>query len=64
MVTYVMGPGLSGLQIGCLSYMDYFTVTLSVDETVMKDPEILMNLLEKNMEMSFEKYRTLTLLKG
>jgi hypothetical protein len=33
--------------------VDYFKITLTVDETVMKDPHTLLGLIEKNIRSCY-----------
>lgn len=44
-----MPAGHTGLGISCLSYIDYFKICIVVDDTIMKDPHVLVKLIEENM---------------
>jgi hypothetical protein len=35
---YVVPTGHTGIAFSCFSYVDYFKITCSVDDTIMKDP--------------------------
>lgn len=53
---YLVSAGHLGLAIGCLSYSKYFTITCTSDEAVLKDPFILVNLLEENYKKCLKEY--------
>ena len=38
------------MTIGAVSYIGKFRFTLNVDDSIMKDPEVLMSLIEKHLE--------------
>ena len=49
MQVYFIPAGYTGVALSCISYVDYFKITLTVDETIMKDPHVLLGLIEKNI---------------
>jgi len=46
---YIITPGHCGLAFCLLSYAGYFTITCVVDDTIHKQPEIFVKLIEKNI---------------
>lgn len=41
--------------LACISYVDYFKFTLTTDDTIMKDPQVLLDLIEKNIRHCYVK---------
>jgi hypothetical protein len=54
MVGYILPSGYTGIGISCLSYIDSFRITMSVDDSIMKDPQVLVDLIEKNLRSCFD----------
>lgn len=51
LMSYYFTPtGHTGIGMSCLSYVDYFKITLTSDDTIMSDPEVLLGLVEKNIK--------------
>lgn len=50
---YVIPARYTGLAISAISYVNYFKICLTVDDSIMKDPEILLSLVEKNLKMCY-----------
>lgn len=49
MVTYIIPSGFTGIGIACLTYLDNFRITITADDCIMKDPQTLLDLIEKNL---------------
>ena len=47
------------MAISCVSYIDYIKFTCTVDDTIMKNPDILIKIMDKNLskiiKMGFPK---------
>lgn len=43
---YFIPSGRTGMAMSCLSYVDYFKITITTDDTIMKDPQFLLDLIE------------------
>ena len=52
---YFVPSGRAGMALSALSYVDYYKITLTVDDTIMKDPQTLLDLLEKNIRSCYVK---------
>ena len=50
MQNYILPSGKTGLAFSCLSYVDYIKLNISVDEAIMKDPEVLLGFVEENLK--------------
>ena len=50
---YFIASGLTGMAMSALSYVDYFKITLTTDDTIMKDPQVLLDLIEKNIRKCY-----------
>lgn len=50
---YFVPSGHTGMALSCLSYVDYFKITLTVDDTIMQDPQTLLDLIEKNIRSCY-----------
>ena len=57
---YFVASGHTGMALSCLSYVDYFKITLTVDDTIMKDPQTLLDLVEKNIRLCYDPNSSLT----
>jgi len=53
MSIYFIPSGHTGMALSCISYVDYFKITLTVDDTIMKDPELLLGFIEKNIRSCY-----------
>jgi len=53
--TYVQTSGYCGMTVGAVSYLGNYRITVNVDETIMKDPNEIMKLLESNIEQALSK---------
>jgi cysteine synthase len=53
MQIYFIPSGHTGMALSCISYVDYFKITLTVDDTIMKDPQILLDLIEANIRSCY-----------
>ena len=53
MSIYFIPSGHTGMALSCISYVDYFKITLTVDDTIMKDPDVLLNFIEKNIRSCY-----------
>ena len=49
MQLYFIPAGYTGVALSCISYVDYFKITLTVDDSIMKDPHFLLDLIENNI---------------
>ena len=47
---YIMCAGRCGLAISCLSYGESFGLCISADEGVMKDTDVLLDLMVKGID--------------
>ncbi|CDW90218.1 diacylglycerol o-acyltransferase [Stylonychia lemnae] len=54
MFTYIIPSGYTGMALGAISYVDFFKITLTVDDAIMKDPQVLINLLEENIKKCYD----------
>ena len=52
---YIMLAGRVGLAISCLSFGDMFAICISADEAVMKDTEVLVEMMEKAIDDEIER---------
>jgi hypothetical protein len=50
MQNYIIPAGLTGIGLSSLSYADYFKIGCVVDESIMKDPQTLVDLVEANIK--------------
>lgn len=50
MQNYLISAGHCGLAFSCISHADFFKICVVVDSAVMKEPEELMKLLERNIK--------------
>lgn len=46
MTSYLIASGHTGIGFSALSYVDYFKITCLADETIIKDPQVLIDLIE------------------
>ena len=46
MQIYFVPSGHTGMALSCISYVDFFKITLTVDDTIMKKPQTLLNFIE------------------
>jgi hypothetical protein len=53
MQIYFIPAGYTGVALSCISYVDYFKITLTVDDAILKDPQNLLNLIEKNIRACY-----------
>lgn len=53
MQLYFIPAGHTGMALQCLSYVDFFKITLTVDDTIMKDPQTLLDLIEGNIRSCY-----------
>ena len=60
MHAYIVSAGKCGLAFMCMSYVDYFKITCLSDESVIKDPSILIKLIEKNLEKCMQLTKDLS----
>ena len=49
MTSYIQSPSNCGMTISCISYIDYFKITIVTDTAIMQDPHSLVQLLEENL---------------
>mmetsp|Transcript_174 Transcript_174/g.189 ORF Transcript_174/g.189 Transcript_174/m.189 type:complete len:103 (+) Transcript_174:757-1065(+) len=54
MQVYIQSSGKCGLAFSCISYVDYFKICCVSDVGIIKDPQILVDLLEKNIRDSYK----------
>jgi len=47
--SYIIPSGKTGIVISCLSYLEYFKITMITDDSIMKDPQTLVDLIEKKI---------------
>jgi len=50
MTSYIIPSGYTGMGLGAISYVDYFKITLTVDDSIMKDPKTIIDLIEENLK--------------
>jgi hypothetical protein len=55
---YFVPSGHTGMGLSCLSYVDFFKITLTVDDTIMRDPQVLLDLIEKNIRSCYNPQNT------
>ena len=53
MTSYIIPSGYTGMAFGAISYVNFFKITLTVDDSIMKDPHTLMNLMEENIKKCY-----------
>ena len=53
MISYIVPSGFTGIGIACLTYVETFRITMTTDDSIMKDPQVLMDLIEKNLISTF-----------
>ena len=46
---YLIPAGHTGLGISCISYVDNFKIACVADDSIMKDPQILVDFIEENL---------------
>jgi len=46
---YLIPGGVTGMALSLLSYVDFFKIGLVVDDTIMTDPQTLVDLIEANL---------------
>lgn len=44
--------------LACISYCDYFKITLTTDDTIMRDPQVLLDLIELNIRKCYVQQHT------
>jgi hypothetical protein len=44
-----------GIGLSCLSYVDYFKIGCLVDDSIMKDPQVLVSMIEANLRKLIEE---------
>ena len=54
---YIMCAGRCGLAISCMSYGENFLLCISADEGVMKDTDILLDLMVKGIDDEIERMK-------
>lgn len=54
---YIMCAGRCGLAISCLSYGENFCLNISADEGVMKDTDVLLDLMVKGIDDEIERMK-------
>jgi len=50
--SYIQTSGRCGLTFCVLSYVDKFRLTVNVDDSIMREPEVLVGLFEKYLDQS------------
>ena len=50
---YFVPSAHTGMGLSCMSYVDYFKITLTADDSIMKDPQTLLDLLETNIKACY-----------
>lgn len=55
MQNYMIPAGVTGIGISCLSYVDYFKIGMVVDDSIMKEPQVLVDRIENNLRLVIEK---------
>jgi hypothetical protein len=58
MFSYITPAGHTGLAFSCISYVDFFKICCTVDDSIMKDPHLLISLVEKNLRSCFDQGKT------
>lgn len=53
MQIYFIPSGHTGMALSCISYVDYFKITLTVDDTIMRDPQVLLDFIEQNIRSCY-----------
>jgi WS/DGAT C-terminal domain len=56
---YFIPAGYTGVALSCISYVDYFKITLTVDDSIMKDPQVLLDLIESSIRECYVTDETL-----
>ena len=57
---YFIPAGYVGMGLSALSYVDFFKITLTTDDSIMKDPQVLLDLIEKNIRSCYTKEPLIT----
>ena len=57
---YFVPSACTGMALSCLSYVDYFKITLTTDDTIMKDPQTLLDFIEGNIKKCYDPNNTIT----
>ena len=53
MQLYFIPAGYTGVALSCISYVDFFKITLTVDDSIMKDPKILLDFIDNNIRSCY-----------
>ena len=56
MLYYFIPSGTTGIALSCLSYVDFFKITLTVDDSIMKDPQVLLDMIETNIKKCYDPH--------
>ena len=59
MQNYIIPAGVTGIGITSLSYVDYFKIGMVVDDSIMKEPQVIVDHIEKNLRIVMEKAKKL-----
>jgi len=54
MQSYLIPGGVTGMALSLLSYIDFFKIGLVVDDTIMQDPQTLVDLIEENLNKAIK----------
>lgn len=54
MTSYLIPSGHTGIGFSALSYVEHFTITCVADEAIIKNPQILIDLMEKNLKACYD----------
>lgn len=54
MTSYIIPAGHTGIGFSALSYIDNFKITCLADEAILKDPQTLVDLMEKNLKSCYD----------
>eukprot|EP00347_Sterkiella_histriomuscorum_P014567 403360388 len=57
MCNYLIPSGHTGLAIGAISYSEYFKITCVSDSAIMTDPQVLLDMVEKNLKACYDTER-------
>jgi hypothetical protein len=53
MTAYIIASGKTGIALSAISYVDYFKISCLSDEAVLKEPQVLIDLIEKNLKTCY-----------
>lgn len=59
MNSYILSGGHCGIGIACISYGEYLPISCVVDDSITKDPQRIIDLLQQNIKKCLEYTKSL-----